>query len=118
MNRINVLILVLVLASAACMSPVVTPIAPTPSVTQEAIVLPAADVGGLERVSDNVYVETCTIVAVTDTNIRSCGDVDCEDVGDILAGETVTGACSGDWMTLGRNRYACIPALIGTGGCE
>jgi hypothetical protein len=44
--------------------------------------------------------------------------VSCAVVGTIKAGETVTGVCGGEWMTLGRNQFACIAALVGTGGCE
>lgn len=107
----------MLVATLACVMSI--PIATTPGVTQEAVILPAADVNGLESVNTDIYIDTCKIVAITDTNIRSCGNVACEDVGDILEGQIVTGTCSGDWITIIPFRqYACIPALTGTGGCE
>lgn len=105
-------LLLLPLILLACMTTAPLTATPEATATSTPTIAPVS-------VNKEIRVDTCRFVAVTETNIRECGDVSCRVVGMIDAGETVTGVCSdSEWVTLGANQFACIPALIGTGGCE
>ena len=113
MKPITLLLALLAFASLACMTAVPTQTAPVPTATAR----PVETVEYSEPAA--LIAETCTLVAATDTNVRSCASVSCDTTGDwIRKGEIITAVCNDLWAYVPRRGWVCVPAMTGTGGCE
>ena len=110
MKRIIISICVISLAGLACLAEVPT-LTPAPTETQASTQTPA-----ILPSADPTLVQT-TIVVITDTNVRECANTDAEIVTVLAEGSTVTAVCNGDWCRV-SDGWFCLPAAIGTGGCE
>ena len=113
MKPITLLLALLAFASLAC--GVAVPITPAP--------VPTATARPVETVEYSepaaLIAETCTLVAATDTNVRSCASVSCDTTGDwIRKGEIISAVCDQLWAYVPRRGWVCVPAMTGTGGCE
>ena len=118
MKRIIVLSLLPVLIQLACMTPILTvPETPVQEPVETVTIVETKQVIDFSR-DEIPTMETCSFIAVTETNIREYKSVDSEPVGIIQAGETVQAACTVDEWARVRKGWVCIAALIGTGGCK
>jgi hypothetical protein len=110
---VKTITLVLVpLVALACM---VAPLTATPiSVTN----IPATNTPTPAPVSGALRLVTTTITTVTDLHLRECAAVSCAVTRVVLAGTQLTAVCSGDWCVVSGGDYFCLPAAIGTGGCN
>ena len=114
MNRLVLFISILALVSLACMSTVPTQTAPVPTATSRPtpVLVEYSEPAAL-------LAETCTLTAQTDTNLRSCASVGCDNTGDwILKGETISAVCNQLWAYVPKRGWVCVPAMIKTGYCK
>ena len=116
MKPITLLLFLLAFASLAC--GVAVPITPAPVPTATARPLPTYS-EPLDYVNIDLGAEVCTLVAVTDTNVRSCASVSCEITGDLIQkGEIISAACNELWAYVPKRGWVCVPAMIKTGYCK
>ena len=114
MKPIALLFALLALASLACMTAVPTQTAPVPTATPRPtpVLVEYSEPAAL-------LAETCTLTAQTDTNLRSCASVGCDNTGDwILKGETISAVCNQLWAYVPKRGWVCVPAMTGTGYCH
>lgn len=107
------IILILIPFILACMTaPALATVTPT---------LAPVTVTMVPRVNTSaIEIDACKLTAVTDTNLRVCGGMGCDIIGEIAEGEAVEAVCTAgnQWALLPGRGYFCVSALIGTGGCE
>lgn len=73
-----------------------------------------------ESVNTEIHIDTTTIEVVTDTYLHEWMSLDAPETGQIYEGEIITAVCCADnpnWCRVPEGWF-CLPAAIGTGGCE
>lgn len=109
MTRLLALLILTSLACTMSSQPVSPAPLPTPTASLSAVAHPVPTIPPV--VGTNIR-------TVTALHIRECAGLSCDVVNIVPAGTMLSAFCNGEWCMVPAYGWFCLPAAIGTGGCE